>query len=117
MGTSEADGLREKMVELVRKGVSPDKLLEMLTIVPAAYLGIADRVGTLEPGKQADFIVTRGDLFTDAGKPLFTVVAGKRFDIKQMAASPKRIQTASDGVPYRNIAEDDADGHGDGGVR
>lgn len=32
-----------------------------LTIVPAVTAGIADRVGSLEPGKDADFIVCDGD--------------------------------------------------------
>jgi len=32
-----------------------------VTIVPAIVAGIADRVGSLEPGKDADFIVTAGD--------------------------------------------------------
>jgi imidazolonepropionase-like amidohydrolase len=34
-----------------------------LTINPAKILGIDDRTGTLEVGKQANFIVTEGDLF------------------------------------------------------
>ncbi len=32
-----------------------------LTIVPAVVAGIADRVGSLEPGKQADLVVISGD--------------------------------------------------------
>ncbi len=32
-----------------------------LTIVPAITAGIADRVGSLEPGKEADFLIVTGD--------------------------------------------------------
>jgi imidazolonepropionase-like amidohydrolase len=32
-----------------------------LTIVPATTAGIANRVGSLEPGKDADFVIMSGD--------------------------------------------------------
>ena len=35
--------------------------LRGLTIVPARTAGIADRVGSLEVGKDADFTITNGD--------------------------------------------------------
>jgi imidazolonepropionase-like amidohydrolase len=47
----------------VRYGFDNSKLQAMrgLTIVPAMAAGIADQVGSLEPGKQADLIVSTGD--------------------------------------------------------
>ena len=47
----------------VRYGLDISDLehLKGLTIVPAMAAGIADRVGSIEPGKDADFIVTTGD--------------------------------------------------------
>ena len=39
------------------------EVLEMLTSAPAELLGVADRVGTLAPGKDADFAVLTGDPF------------------------------------------------------
>jgi guanine deaminase len=38
---------------------APAELLTMATLGGAAALGIADRVGSLEPGKEADFLVMR----------------------------------------------------------
>jgi imidazolonepropionase-like amidohydrolase len=45
----------------VRLGLPYRVALEALTIVPARQIGLADRVGSLEPGKDADFFVTGGD--------------------------------------------------------
>jgi imidazolonepropionase-like amidohydrolase len=44
-----------------RLGLPYEAALRALTIIPARQVGIADRVGSLEPGKDADFIVTAGD--------------------------------------------------------
>lgn len=43
-----------------RGGCSPQAALAALTIVPARQLGIANRVGSLEPGKDADILILDG---------------------------------------------------------
>ncbi len=43
-------------------GLEKEEALKMITSVPAQILGIADRVGTLEVGKQATLLVSKGDL-------------------------------------------------------
>jgi len=45
----------------VRGGMTREGALRALTINPALQLGLADRIGSLEPGKDADFIVLNGD--------------------------------------------------------
>jgi imidazolonepropionase-like amidohydrolase len=42
-------------------GLDREEALKAVTLYPAEILGIADRVGTLEIGKDADLIVTTGD--------------------------------------------------------
>jgi imidazolonepropionase-like amidohydrolase len=44
-----------------RLGLPYTAALRAVTIVPARQIGIEDRVGSLAPGKDADFIVTAGD--------------------------------------------------------
>jgi imidazolonepropionase-like amidohydrolase len=43
-------------------GLTPDDALRSITLSPAEILGVADRVGSLEVGKDATLIVTDGDI-------------------------------------------------------
>jgi imidazolonepropionase-like amidohydrolase len=52
--------LRNSAALFVRKGMSKEDALRALTINPAELLRIADRVGSLEPGKDADFLILKG---------------------------------------------------------
>jgi imidazolonepropionase-like amidohydrolase len=45
----------------VREGLDRDEALKLVTINPAEILGIADRVGSIAPGKDADLAVFSGD--------------------------------------------------------
>ncbi len=45
----------------VRYGMSREKALEGLTLTGARQLGLADRVGSLEDGKDADLVILSGD--------------------------------------------------------
>lgn len=42
-------------------GLPRDEALKSVTLYPAQILGVADQVGSIEPGKLADLIVTDGD--------------------------------------------------------
>ena len=44
----------------VRAGMDPFLALQAITINPARHIGIADRVGSLEVGKDADLVITDG---------------------------------------------------------
>jgi imidazolonepropionase-like amidohydrolase len=45
----------------VRHGMDSDEALKAITIIPAEILGVADRVGSLEKGKDADIVILSGD--------------------------------------------------------
>jgi imidazolonepropionase-like amidohydrolase len=45
----------------VKHGLDPEIALQALTINPARIIGVADRLGSLEPGKDADIVIWSGD--------------------------------------------------------
>ena len=56
-----AEELQLQAAMAVRLGLPYEAALQALTIQPARQIGIADRLGSLEVGKDADFQVTAGD--------------------------------------------------------
>ena len=65
----------------VRAGMTRDKALYGMTMAGARMLDLQDRVGTLERGKDADFIILSGDPLSVHAKVLETWVEGmKVFD-------------------------------------
>lgn len=66
----------------VRAGMSREGALEAVTIANAKMLDLQDRVGTLEPGKDADFVILSGDPLSVYTRVQQTWVEGKkRFDL------------------------------------
>jgi imidazolonepropionase-like amidohydrolase len=62
----------------VRAGMSRTKALEAMTIANAKMLELDHRVGTLAPGKDADFIILSGDPLSVYTHVLETWVEGKK---------------------------------------
>jgi imidazolonepropionase-like amidohydrolase len=66
----------------VRAGMTRETALQALTIAGAEMLDLQDRVGTLERGNDADFVILSGDPFSVYTRVQETWVEGiKRFDI------------------------------------
>ncbi|MFM7108982.1 MAG: amidohydrolase family protein [Planctomycetaceae bacterium] len=62
----------------VRAGMSREKALESLTLAGATMLELGDRIGSLEPGKDADLVVLSGDPLALRTKVLQTWVEGRK---------------------------------------
>lgn len=62
----------------VREGMPYMAALEAVTIRPARYTGIADRVGSLEKGKDADIAVFDGDPLSYTAKAVMVWVSGEK---------------------------------------
>jgi len=63
--------------QAVAWGLSREDALKALTINPAEMLGVADRIGSLEPGKIANLIVARGDPLEVRTAITHVVIAGR----------------------------------------
>ena len=62
----------------VRAGMSRDKAIESLTLAGARMLGLGDRIGSLDVGKDADLIVLSGDPLSVKTRVLQTFVEGRQ---------------------------------------
>lgn len=72
-------------------GLAPEQALRAITISAAEVLGVSDRVGSLEPGKLATFIVTTGDPLEVRTRVTRAYIAGREIDLsnKQTKLSEK----------------------------
>ena len=61
----------------VRAGMEPYEALKAITISPAKHLGIEDRVGSLEVGKDADILIFSGDPLDGISLPDQVLIDGK----------------------------------------
>lgn len=62
----------------IRNGMSREKALEALTLAGARMLDLAERTGSLEAGKDADFVVLSGDPFSVYTQVLETWIEGEK---------------------------------------
>ena len=62
----------------VRGGLDEETALKAVTIYPAQALHVDDRIGSLEKGKDADFVVLSGEPFSVYSRVLQTYIEGRR---------------------------------------
>ena len=61
----------------VKAGMDPFEALKAITINPAEHIGVADRVGSLEEGKDADIVITDGNPFEVETRVKMVFIDGK----------------------------------------
>ncbi len=61
----------------VRNGLAPDEVLRALTVDAAKILKLDDRVGTLEPGRDGDLVISAGHPFEAGGRIERVFVSGR----------------------------------------
>jgi len=67
----------------VRRGLSKEAALAALTTTPAEMFGVADRLGSIAPGRMANLVIASGDIFGDDARVLTTWVDGHYYDTDQ----------------------------------
>ncbi|MDQ2718422.1 MAG: amidohydrolase family protein [Bacteroidota bacterium] len=103
-----ADGLKDaksffsNLRKSIDAGLSEKTALEALTKNPAIVLNVFDEVGSLEPGKLANFIITNGPVFEEKTAILQNWVQGEKYGVKEdawknVAATYNLVITSSDG--------------------
>lgn len=72
--------IRQEAGNAVAYGMSWDDALRSITLVPAQLFGVADRLGTLQPGRTANVVVWSGDPFEFSTTVEHVFVRGRRYD-------------------------------------
>lgn len=79
--------------KLLRTGVSEEDALAMVTLNAAKVVRIDDRVGSLEPGKDADFVIWNGNPLSQFTKAEQTWIDGSRyFSLEEDAVLREQVQ-------------------------
>ena len=79
-GSSNARNLPFQAAMAVAYGLDREQALRGITLGAAEILGVADRLGSLEPGKEASLMVTNGDPLESITSIEHVFVAGREID-------------------------------------
>jgi imidazolonepropionase-like amidohydrolase len=80
-GGSDVRNLPYHAATAAAHGLPPDEALKAITLYPAQILGCADRVGSLEPGKDATLFVADGDILETPTHVELAFVQGRQVDL------------------------------------
>src|SRR5690625_177793 len=79
--------------KMVRAGMDPEDALALVTINTAKILGIDHRTGSLEEGKDGDFVIWSGNPLSITTKAEQTWIEGQKFfDLREDRTLQQRIQ-------------------------
>ncbi|MCC6677970.1 MAG: amidohydrolase family protein [Phycisphaerales bacterium] len=77
----ERSGFWGNLRRSIRHGLPEARAVAMLTTTPAEMLGVSDRLGTIEPGKVASFILADGEIFARRTKIRDVWIDGRRHEV------------------------------------
>ena len=109
-GLKEVNHFLPAVRRAVERGLPPDAALRAITTTPAALYGVGDRLGSVEKGKAANFVVTDGDLFAKKTKVLETWVDGVRYEVDRpplfdLRGKWQMVLAGKGGVPKSLVIE------------
>ena len=104
--------LNQEAAKIVKYGgVSEQEALKMVTLNPAKALHVADKVGSIKAGKDADVVLWSDNPLSIYAKSLYTIVDGTvYFDREKDAAMHKEVATERTRLTQKMLAEKKAGG-------
>jgi hypothetical protein len=73
---------------VIENGLSSADAVRAFTIWPAEILGVANQLGSIEPGKIANLTITRGDLFDRNSRVAHVFIDGRPIDLRPPTDRP-----------------------------
>ncbi len=102
--THNARNITQSAGNAVAFGLPYDAALQAITLAPAEIFGVADRVGSIEPGKEADVVIWPADPLELTSYPEQVFIKGQAVEMtsRQTLLRDRYLQTDSDKPPaYR----------------
>jgi len=104
-------------------GVPEEEALKLVTLYPAMQLGVGDRAGSLEPGKDADFVIWSGHPLSTYTFAEQTWIDGRKYFDRQedlgrreeLAAEREALMAEAKGEAEEEEGADEAAGTGEEG--
>ena len=78
-GLDQPRDIQRAVKKAIDAGLSREDALRALTLSPAEIYGVADRMGSIEKGKIANLVVTKGEIFDDRTSIQMIFVDGKKY--------------------------------------
>jgi len=79
-GGTAAKDVRKALKRAVDAGLTEAAAVRALTLSAAEIYGVADRVGSIEPGKIANLLVVKGSLFDEKDKIQYIFIDGVKYE-------------------------------------
>lgn len=80
---------------VIENGLSSADAVRAFTIWPAEILGVANQLGSIEPGKIANLTITRGDLFDRNSRVAHVFIDGRPIDLRPSTDRPAARNTVT----------------------
>ncbi len=82
-GLKKPSDISKNVQKAIKAGLSKEEALKAMTIIPAKFLGVSSFLGSLEPGKIANIVLTSGEIFDEKTMVKRVFVDGISFEIKK----------------------------------
>ncbi len=82
-GVNDPERLLRNIRIAIANGLPKEKAISALTLVPARLFGVDDRLGSIQKGKLASFVVSEGELFDPRTRIRYVFVDGKRYRVEE----------------------------------
>jgi imidazolonepropionase-like amidohydrolase len=105
-GIESAAELKKALKKALDAGLSRADAIRALTLNAAEIYGVADRLGTIEKGKIANLVVTKGDAFEEKTTVEYVFVDGQEFHpSKELQQGPPPGGGRRSGIPSGEVEQ------------
>lgn len=105
-GVDTAPDLKKAVKKAIDAGLPQADAIRALTLTPAEFYGVSNRLGSIDKGKIANLVVTRGDAFEDKTSVEYVFVDGVQFRPSKELQQPKKEEPANNRRPA--LSENDS---------